>query len=76
MTIEELLDMPAPSIAMLSNDALENHLRCYFPLTRPGNLAAMGTTPSALGLSPEVQAQLDAINAAQNKTINLKKILG
>lgn len=75
MTIEELLEMPAPDIARLSNDALEAWLKPYFPLTRPSNLAAMGTTPSALGLSPEIQAKLDELNAA-SKPLNLKRILG
>ncbi len=74
MTIEELLELPAADIARLSNDALENHLRCYFPATRPSNLGAVSTTPSALGLSPEIQAQLDAINE-KNKPVNFKSLL-
>lgn len=74
MTIEEILEMPAPEIARLSNDALEQHLKCYFPLTRPSSLAGMATTPSALGLSPEVQALMDEA-AAAHKPVNFKALL-
>lgn len=46
MTIEELLELPAKDIASLTDRELENHLRKYFPHTRPA-----GVIDNALSVS-------------------------
>lgn len=73
MTIEELLDMPVADIALMSDEALEAHLRPYFPLTRPGNITGLLETDSS-GACDEIKQQLEALRA-KTKKVGLKALL-
>lgn len=61
MNITDLLELPASDISKISNDDLINHLRPWFPLTRPKKIPGPGT--SALDTSkfdPTIAALLEA----------------
>lgn len=73
MTIEELLDMPVADIAQMSDAQLEEYLRPYFPLTRPGNIAGLIEVDSS-GACDEIKQQLEALRA-QTKKVSLKSML-
>lgn len=53
-TIEELLEMPAPDIAKMTDVELSAHLSKYFPHTRPAQ-----PLPSALAVSLDKQSDDD-----------------
>lgn len=75
MTIEALLDMSTDDIAKLSDEQLVQYLQPFFPLTRPNKVPAAGSAISTSNFAPEIQAELDRINAAKPAGINIKALL-